>query len=462
MSHAEHFLSRLVRLADDEVKLALSLYYDSLWVREALRSVPLPEGAERVALSLDDCCKGPFLVVTREGQFVTCLARDMDTGQLPIIARDRLDVSARRVGRERQRAVLEERVCQGDEKLRSLMGRLFFEPDSICREDFLEVAAWEPLLGPLFLNTYLAMGIELTSQGQMLRQKRLARRASTKVLHGYWNLLHSTGHLALLGAMTADREAYDALVQQIPQARAAYSYPLTGTGVITFMLKGAWAAGRVGKSMLADYKRALAEDVALFELFDSVLVLLVLGRRSSKLRTEIKKAVLAAPGRATAPEAQLLREQFGREIEAVCKVTAGLLDSSRQELDEMLLGAAENCFDCEVDLVSDEAVRELAFSFPLLSWADGITDGLHFLSSLSLAAAVAELPPETFYLPRESHAQCYRPWEPGHTWTILEPMTRTVASRGPVRRQQPKIGRNAPCPCGSSKKYKRCCGMGAE
>ena len=28
----------------------------------------------------------------------------------------------------------------------------------------------------------------------------------------------------------------------------------------------------------------------------------------------------------------------------------------------------------------------------------------------------------------------------------------------PVRNPQKKIGRNAPCPCGSGKKYKQCCG----
>ena len=27
-----------------------------------------------------------------------------------------------------------------------------------------------------------------------------------------------------------------------------------------------------------------------------------------------------------------------------------------------------------------------------------------------------------------------------------------------IRRDQPKIGRNDPCPCGSGKKYKLCCG----
>ena len=31
-----------------------------------------------------------------------------------------------------------------------------------------------------------------------------------------------------------------------------------------------------------------------------------------------------------------------------------------------------------------------------------------------------------------------------------------------VRRTQPKVGRNDPCPCGSGKKYKRCCGVASE
>jgi len=28
----------------------------------------------------------------------------------------------------------------------------------------------------------------------------------------------------------------------------------------------------------------------------------------------------------------------------------------------------------------------------------------------------------------------------------------------PVKREEPKVGRNDPCPCGSGKKYKKCCG----
>lgn len=28
----------------------------------------------------------------------------------------------------------------------------------------------------------------------------------------------------------------------------------------------------------------------------------------------------------------------------------------------------------------------------------------------------------------------------------------------PIKRDSPKVGRNDPCPCGSQKKYKKCCG----
>jgi preprotein translocase subunit SecA len=34
-----------------------------------------------------------------------------------------------------------------------------------------------------------------------------------------------------------------------------------------------------------------------------------------------------------------------------------------------------------------------------------------------------------------------------------------AAERKPVKREGDKIGRNSPCPCGSGKKYKKCCGQ---
>jgi len=37
-------------------------------------------------------------------------------------------------------------------------------------------------------------------------------------------------------------------------------------------------------------------------------------------------------------------------------------------------------------------------------------------------------------------------------------LERRAISTAPVRRDSPKVGRNDPCPCGSGKKYKHCCG----
>lgn len=33
------------------------------------------------------------------------------------------------------------------------------------------------------------------------------------------------------------------------------------------------------------------------------------------------------------------------------------------------------------------------------------------------------------------------------------------ARKQPVRRDESKVGRNDPCPCGSGRKYKKCCGQ---
>jgi len=41
------------------------------------------------------------------------------------------------------------------------------------------------------------------------------------------------------------------------------------------------------------------------------------------------------------------------------------------------------------------------------------------------------------------------------------PIGSTAEKPEPIRRDAPKVGRNDPCPCGSGKKYKKCCGVGA-
>ncbi|NUQ73377.1 MAG: SEC-C domain-containing protein [Polyangiaceae bacterium] len=457
MQHAEHFLSRLDRLLPSEVDLALELYRDPELLRAVLDAATLPERVERVAISIDDPKQGPFLVVTRSGHFVTCLGRGMRTGDLPIVTRVELDAISRKVTRLREAIALAKQIGRERGHTR-LLRRLLVASDTVSREDFLAVAAWEPLLGPMFLDLYLAMGQELLREGPMLRTRRSRRAQDEEALHAYWNLLHAAGHMALLGASTADRESFVSLTDQHRGARAAFSYPLTGTGVITFILKGAWAAARLGKLMLLDYKRALTEDVSLFELLDTLFALLAIGTRAKSTRAEIVKALHAAPGGARTPQAKRLREVMGREVELCCELTAQLLETPAEELEAVVRRIGESYFEPGAPTTDALTRDELVRTLPLMSWADGITDGKKLFVSMSLIAATARGAPEQFYLPSELATALHQPWTPESTWRVLNPLLKTEQAARKLHAGAPSIGRQDPCPCGSGRKLKRCCG----
>lgn len=56
----------------------------------------------------------------------------------------------------------------------------------------------------------------------------------------------------------------------------------------------------------------------------------------------------------------------------------------------------------------------------------------------------------------EHHERARFTREQGH-WVFVEGR---VIGRDPYRREEPKVGRNDPCACGSGKKFKKCCGLG--
>jgi uncharacterized protein len=42
------------------------------------------------------------------------------------------------------------------------------------------------------------------------------------------------------------------------------------------------------------------------------------------------------------------------------------------------------------------------------------------------------------------------------------PLRQAIYERETSQRLRTKVGRNEPCPCGSGKKFKKCCGSAAE
>lgn len=45
-------------------------------------------------------------------------------------------------------------------------------------------------------------------------------------------------------------------------------------------------------------------------------------------------------------------------------------------------------------------------------------------------------------------------------WASHRGQAPSATLRAPLRRDAPRVGRNDPCPCGSGKKFKKCCGQG--
>jgi hypothetical protein len=458
--HTEPFLSRLDRLVAAEVDVALGLYRDTGLVQTILASVKLPEAAERVAISLADPSDGPFLVVTRDGQFVTCLGRGMRATGLPVVTRGQLDALAARVATLRERLELAARRGGGHPRPHALlMRRILGEADAVSREDFLAVSAWEPLLAPAFLNTYLAMATEMLQQAPVLRSLRRTKGPAEEALHSYWNLAHAAGHMALLGTMGGDREHYMALTEEMPLARSAFSFALTATGAFTFIAKGAWAVGRLGKHLLPAYKKALAEDVAFFELLDTMFALVAIGRRTSGLRGEIAKALLAAEHTARTPGAIRIREALGDTVGVASKVAVEFMGADEADIERNMSKWGERLLLATEEQALPEGIpAELVRSVPLASYADGLTDGKRVVGSLTLIAAASRGPPERFYFPRELLRHWRSPWEPALTQLLLEPFRRAEWQRRVPASRAATPGPNAPCPCGSGRKYKKCCG----
>ena len=71
----------------------------------------------------------------------------------------------------------------------------------------------------------------------------------------------------------------------------------------------------------------------------------------------------------------------------------------------------------------------------------------------AMTAAMQELHDEWLVTPRDT-LEGKKPVE------LLEGGRLFPAKVETFRREGPKVGRNDPCPCGSGKKYKKCCGKG--
>ncbi len=122
-----------------------------------------------------------------------------------------------------------------------------------------------------------------------------------------------------------------------------------------------------------------------------------------------------------------------------------------------------------VETAYEEELVEYIFASPESIYADMAQDvdtAMEALKSDSRYAliedTVAEMEWWAAFRDNEADANARRAARnvPGASSGPAPALDRQTAERlgGTVRREQPKIGRNDPCPCGSGRKFKKCCG----
>ena len=473
MGHAAHFLRRLDRVSDAQVELALTLYRDEALLAEVLRGASLAEGAERVAISLDDPIEGPFVVVTRGGRFVTCLGAGMRPTGLPVLTRERLDVAASRVQRMRDELERVRRLREsGADGQASLAYRRMQQQGArFAREDATVLLRMQPLIERDCVVVLLDLCESLIDAREGLATYRLETpqrlsRKQREVVMAFGRAAWTIAHLIVLVSSNRVREvlargeAQDPKHAGIVHGIASLTYEW---GTLLHVARALWFVAQGGKPALAAVKADTRSYTLVHRLYREV-ALASLALRSEKLRAEALKAMTTRE-RETDDERRAARERlavaWAKILRAVVKEPAHFealyLEQSRR-FAAMGVGGEEDPSPEACAAIPDEVARLAWFASPL-SLYDHDTDGGHIVTLFGLPAIIGAAPEELF-LPAE-WAQRLMPRSDLDEVTYWLP--KYLAGNYYTRQRSPRkvearVGRNDPCPCGSGHKHKRCCG----
>jgi hypothetical protein len=471
LSHQHHFLSRLDRVASAEVELALELYRDHELVEFLLARVRLPEQAERVAISLGDPQNGPFLIVTRDGRFVTCLAEGMKVDDLPIIPRAQLEAIAERHEDLRARFGLLRELERRPGKKSNLLLRLHEAGDSLSREEFLAVSALQPLIQIELMGIHIRVTKELEQARErllvVLRRTDHPKEAHREELRLYFLRSWLVAHLSLLVALDA-RQVFECVgfdtVRPIGTYFSNATFAHANVGLAS---RGIWSVGRMGKLILPNYKEAYTSATTALDMVEAALGLAVLGLRHQKLRAEVQKTLATLPASFGRDAPESAEGRWSKAISTIISLAFESPDACRlshaqqgariaMERTQGLPPGSKERFTRMEDVPLDVAWALAA------GWDADFLGNLGNIKHLILSLPwIADAAPEEFYLPEDVLRVVHRPWTPERTIRLLT--SRRDHRKTLMREERQSAGptRNGPCHCGSGKKHKRCCGVAA-
>jgi hypothetical protein len=462
--HQHHFLSRLDRVSADHVELALSLYNDPKLVRWVLGEARVPEAADRVAISLDHPHEGPFLLVTREGRFVTCLGPGMRVGDRPIITREKLDATIAQATDYRARFAAATDLARGGGAPR-LLDRMVDAADDLSREEFVAISALQPLYPFRLFKMLIRAGVDLDDARQRLlpllpKSGKLAPRHA-HAARTYWKRFWALGHLTVLTTMGGWGPIEGALGDLADEVLdMSLTWSAVRQGVMALGLKGAWASARLGKVLLPGSKQRFAAAATELTMLDAGMALAAIGRRHSRLRAEADKALASGPAVGLDEATVALPLALARVLRTVLDAPAEEVHATHRAIGakvamQLAAGLPKGSayrFEHESD-VPEALALTLAVNLHHNYLDDPQSATAMFLCLPWIARAAAK----DLYLPRDFIQATRAPWAPKQTYALLG-AHKAHYHRAEPPRDPAAPTRKGPCPCGSGEKYKRCCG----
>ena len=452
MGHAAHFLQRLDRVTRSQTELALGLYRDHEAVKHVLARADLPESASRVALAIGDAQRGPFVIVTRDGRFVTCLGEGMSPGKWPVVPRAALDASLAHAADMRRRHQMAAAIARPFEDDIDILLRINQRKNMLSREEIVGISAFAPIFGHTLYQVLAKQSLELVNDAIGCRQP--TKSGAEAHARTVWGCAYA---MELCG--TVEERALLSTTSEIGKV-ASFSMPLTYLMDHTFVLRGIWAAAKVGPALIDTYARRLEVARSLMKVTDSCLGLATIALRHPETRPAIVRILGDVIAKHDGSSLSELRAIGSTMALNVLESPAEIAASSRREgalayaaLAADAIEKGEPGYAARAEEVPADLAETAYLTTHGCVSTDVSTGFRHLFGAVPLLATVSV---EAFHYPESSLRKLVSPWGEREVARHFGDM-KSVDNRRRTVKYDARIERNDPCPCASGKKFKKCC-----
>ena len=453
MTYDTHFLSRLERASDKEVRFAMSLYYDSEFTRDIIKLIQLPDQAERVAIALSEGDRTSHVILARNGSFVTCLGPGMQFGELPVVTQHQFKGLIKQKEKHQQRES-EIKAFLDKSSLEEVLNESVYRAGrNLTREQFKKWELFQPLLFPTLLKIHslaIEKALELTVRLQSTgRKDKIRSKKERQDLRKLWEAKWTLGHIAMI--LFSDTTFMNKMPTDWLDVPRFTSLCLLEK-MIPMSLMGLWFAARMGKHLFPAAKNMLIKPKDPWDYIDATLILISIALRHRRYRGEVTK--LLNRKITGLPKGSIKFCTYVNKAFSSCF-------NEQKKNQEVLEKVALLYFKEDNSSDSGKIINKVPMDIKIAGVAhneihfleDNDTNGL--IQMMLLLPWMIQREASEFYIP-EQYKTMFYPYEMEHAMNIVKGGLFEDVSPG-VLKDRKKPNRNQPCHCGSKKKYKRCC-----